>query len=120
MARSSISGLRWVGSTLYASSWGKGVIRSVNGGDAWTPINDGLEDRAVVTMEVIGTELYVGTYDKGVFRWMPDKRWWEPIGSLSRQVLSLAALDGFLYAGTAAGGVFKIPIYEKPGLTTEN
>ncbi len=115
-----ISGLRWVGSTLYAASWGKGVIRSVNDGDSWTPINDGLEDRTVVTMAVIGTELYVGTYSKGVFRWMPDKRWWEPIGSLSRQVLSLAALDGFLYAGTAAGGVFKIPIHGKLGLTTEN
>ncbi|MCG9131311.1 hypothetical protein J5I95_06465 [Candidatus Poribacteria bacterium] len=112
MAQSSISGLRWVGSTLYASSWGKGVIRSVNGGDAWTPINDGLEDRAVVTMEVIGTELYVGTYGKGVFRWMPDKRWWEPIGPLRHQVLSLVVFDDFLYAGTGAGGVYKIRIEE--------
>ena len=44
MRRSSISGLRWVGSTLYASDRGQGVIRSVNGGDSWTPINDGLDD----------------------------------------------------------------------------
>ena len=112
MAGSHISGLRWVGSTLYASSWGKGVIRSVNGGDSWTPINDGLDDRAVLTMAAVGTELYVGTYGKGVFRWMADKRWWEPVGSLSRQVLSLAVLDGFLYAGTGGGGVYKIQIEE--------
>jgi len=111
MAGSSISGLKWVGSALYVSSWRDGVIRSVNGGDSWTPINDGLEDRAVVTMATVGTELYVGTYGKGVFRWMTDKRWWEPVGSLHlHQILSLAGLDGFLYAGTGAGGVYKIQI----------
>ena len=112
MAGSSISGLRWVGSTLYASARGKGVIRSVNGGDSWTPINDGLEDTEVITIEAVGPELYVGTHSKGVFRWMADERWWEPIGSLPRQVMSLVTLDGFLYAGTAYGGVFKIPIAE--------
>ena len=112
MRRSRISGLRWVGSTLYASASGKGVIRSINGGDSWTPINDGLDDMSVMTMAAIGTDLYVGTYGKGVFRWMADKRWWEPVGSLPRQVISLAVLDGFLYAGTAYGGVFKIPIAE--------
>ncbi len=110
MAGSSISGLRWVGSTLYASAWGNGVIRSVNGGDSWTPINDGLDDSAVLTMATVGTELYVGTYGKGVFRWMPDKRWWEPVGSLRHQVLSLVVLDDFLYAGTGRSGVYKIQI----------
>ena len=110
MRRSSISGLSWVGSTLYASDRGQGVIRSINGGDSWTPINDGLDDSAVLTMATIGTELYVGTYGKGVFRWMPDKRWWEPVGSLRHQVLSLVVLDDFLYAGTGRSGVYKIQI----------
>ena len=113
MAGSSVSGLKWIGSTLYASAWGKGVIRSVNGGDSWTPINDGLDDRAVLTMTTVGTKLYVGTYSKGVFQWMADKRWWEPMGSLHlHQILSLAVLDGFLYAGPAYNGVFKIRIAE--------
>ena len=109
----SISGLRWVGSTLYASSWEDGVIRSINSGDSWTPINDGLDDMSVVTMQAVGTDLYVGTSRKGVFRWMADKRWWEPVGSLHlHQILSLAGLDGFLYAGTGTGGVYKIQIAE--------
>ena len=112
MAGSGISGLKWIGATLYASAWGDGVIRSVNGGDSWTPINDGLGEAEVMTMEVVGEKLYVGTYSKGVFRWMEDKRWWEPVGSLPRQIMSLARLDGFLYAGTAYGGVFKIQIVE--------
>ena len=112
MAGSGISGLKWIGTTLYASAWGDGVIRSVNGGDSWTPINDGLGEAEVMTMEVVGEKLYVGTYSKGVFRWMPDKRWWKPVGSLPRQIMSLAGLGGFLYAGTAYGGVFKIQIVE--------
>ena len=112
MAGSSISGLKWIGATLYASALGDGVIRSVNGGDSWTPINDGLGEAAVMTMEVVGEKLYVGTYSEGVFRWMEDKRWWEPIGSLPRQIMSLVGLDGFLYAGTAYSGVFKIRIVE--------
>ena len=112
MASSSISGLRWVGSTLYASSWENGVIRSLNGGDSWTPINAGLDGMSVVTMEVVGTEIYAGTFGKGVFQWIADEQAWKPMGSLSRQVMSLVVLDGFLYAGTAYGGVFKIPIAE--------
>ena len=111
MAGSHISGLKWIGTTLYASAWGDGVIRSVNGGDSWTPINDGLGETAVTTMAVVGKKLYAGTYSKGVFRWMEDKRWWEPVGSLPRQIMSLAGLDSFLYAGTGKGGVYiGIPI----------
>ena len=109
----SISSLKWVGSTLYASSWGrKGVFHSVNGGDSWTPISDGLGDAEVITMETDGTKLYVGTFGKGVFRWMENKKRWKPIGSLPHQILSLGVLDGFLYAGTAYNGVYKIRIAE--------
>ena len=111
MAGSGISGLKWIGTTLYASAWGDGVIRSINGGDSWTPINDGLGEAEVMTMEVVDEKLYVGTYSKGVFRWMEDKRWWEPVGALPRQIMSLAGFDGFLYAGTGRGGVYiGIPI----------
>ena len=110
MAGRHISGLRWLGSTLHACTWGDEVFRSVNDGDSWTSINDGLGNAEVMTMEVVGEKLYVGTFSKGVFRWIENKMLWEPIGSLPRQVMSLVALDGFLYAGTAYGGVFKIQI----------
>ncbi|RKU10481.1 hypothetical protein C6503_19730, partial [Candidatus Poribacteria bacterium] len=96
----SISGLKWVGSTLYATSWdGEGVFRSIDGGDSWTSISDGLGGAAVITIAINGTDIYVGTFGKGVFRWMEDKQSWKPIGSLPRQVTSLVVLDGFLYAG---------------------
>ena len=106
------SDLRWVGSTLYATFWSGGVFRSANGGDSWTAINDGLDEASAVSIGTDGTEVYVGT-PTGVFQWIEDKKQWKPIGSLPRQVMSLAVLDSFLYAGTAYNGVFKIPIVEQ-------
>ena len=63
MADDSISGIRWVGSVLYVSTSDKGVFSSINGGDSWTPQNDGLGDgTSISTMETVDTDLYVGTY----------------------------------------------------------
>ena len=113
MEVSRISGLKWVGTTLYATSWDReGVFRSIDGGDSWTSISDGLGGAAVMTIAIDGTEIYVGTFGKGVFQWIADEQAWQPMGSLSRQVMSLVVLDGFLYAGTAYGGVCKIQIEE--------
>lgn len=106
-----ISDLKWVGSTLYTATWGKGIFRSTNDGNSWTSLHYGLGDSSsVMTMETAGMESYVGTYYKGVFQWIEDKKWWKSIGSLRRRVDSLAVLDGFLYAGTNGGGVLRISI----------
>lgn len=109
MTDGGMSDLRWIGSTLYATFWNGGVFRSTNGGDSWTAINDGLDETTATSIGTDGTELYIGTFT-GVFRWIAAKEQWEPVGSLPHQILSLAVLDGFLYAGTAYSGVFKIPI----------
>ena len=110
MLDSFISDLRWVESTLYATSVGKGIFRSTNDGSSWTRLNYGLGDPSVMTMITDGPEYYIGTYYNGVFQWIEDRKWWKLMGSLRLRVDSLAALDGFLYAGTVGGGVFKIPI----------
>lgn len=111
MTDSHISDLRWVGSVLYATFWNGGVFRSVNGGDSWTSINDGLDEPSAASMGTDGTALYVGTFT-GVFRWIEDEERWVSLGSLPHQILSLAVLDGFLYAGTAYSGVYKIRVAE--------
>ena len=104
-----MSDLRWVGSTLYATFWEKGVFRSRDGGDSWTAINDGLDETLATTIGTDGTEVYIGTF-KGVCQWSEDGKQWELIGALPYHVRSLAVLGGFLYAGTAGGGVYKIQI----------
>ena len=112
MLDSFISDLRWIGSTLYAATWGQGIFRSTNEGKSWTQINGVLDEPSVMTIVTDDTETYIGTYYNGVFQWIEDKKWWKPMGSLRLRVDSLAVLDGFLYAGTVGGGVFKIPIAE--------
>ncbi len=105
-----ISDLRWVGSTLCAATVGKGIFRSTNDGNSWQPLNAGLEDLSVMTIAADDTNAYIGTYYDGVFRWIEDKKRWERIGSLRRRVESLVIHDGFLYAGTVGGGVFRVSI----------
>ena len=109
MVGSYMSDLRWVGSTLYATFWEKGVFRSRDGGDSWTAINEGLNETLATTIGTDGTEVYIGTL-KGVCQWSEDGKQWELIGFLPYHVRSLAVLEGFLYAGTAGGGVYKIRI----------
>ncbi len=104
-----LSDLKWVGSTLYATFWDKGVFRSRDGGDTWTSINDGLDETSATSIGTDGTEVYVSTFT-GVFQWIEEKQHWKSIGFVTQQVSSLAVVDGFLYAGTAGSGVYKIRI----------
>jgi len=104
--------LKWVGSTLYASFWEIGVFRSKDGGDTWTSINDGLDDTSATAIGTDGTAVYVSTFsdDTNVFQWIEEKQHWKSIGSFSKQVSSLAVVEGFLYAGTYGSGVYKIQL----------
>ncbi len=104
-----LSDLKWVGSTLYATFYNKGVFRSKDGGDTWTSINDGLDETSATSIGTDGTEVYVST-STGVFQWIEKKQHWKSIGSLTQPVSSLAVVDGFLYAGTVGSGVYKIRI----------
>ena len=105
-----LSDLKWVGSTLYATSWENGVFRSKDAGDTWTTINDGLDDTSATSIGTDGTEVYVCTFPDvtNVFQWIEEKLRWKSIGSFPKQVSSLAVVEGFLYAGTYGSGVYKI------------
>lgn len=106
----SITELKWIGTTLYASTWDLGVFRSIDGSDSWIPVNDGLADTSVMTLRAEGLTLFAGTYYHGVFRLEREKNRWEPVGSIAHRVDSLAVVDGVLYAGTTGRGVFRISL----------
>ena len=56
---------------LYASTNGGGVFKSTNGGDSWSPINDGLTSlnvQALAIDPVTTTTLYAGTAGEGFFK----------------------------------------------------
>ena len=111
MMDDNMSDLKWVGSTLYTTFWNSGVFRSHDGGDSWTAINDGLYETSATAIGTDGKEVYVSTFTR-VFQWTENNKQWKLIGSLPYQALSLVVLDGFLYAGTSGGGVYKIQVEE--------
>ena len=108
MAHRRFAESRRIDNKLYLLSTREGLIRSVDGGDSWTPLNDGIEHlgilhRSIETVEIDGTDFYIGTTQHGVFKWLHKDEKWEQLGLLSLPIQSLAVLDGFLYAGTQAG-----------------
>ncbi|MCG9129200.1 sigma-70 family RNA polymerase sigma factor [Candidatus Poribacteria bacterium] len=109
MARRKFSQFRKIDNKLYALSAREGLLRSVDGGNSWIQLKEGVEQLSIETVEINGTDFYVGTTQHGVFKWLHEDEKWEQLGSLSHPVQALAVLDGFLYAGTAAS-IFRIEI----------
>ena len=103
VARGKFAQTTWIDDKLYALSAREGLLRSVDGGNSWTQLKDGIEQVSIETVEIDGTDFYVGTALHGVFKWFHEDEKWEQLGSLTRPVQSLAVLNGYLYAGTEAG-----------------
>ena len=103
MAHRRFAQSRRVDNKLFVLSAREGLLRSVDGGNSWIRLNDGIEHVSIETVEIDGTEFYIGTTQHGVYKWLHKDERWKQLGSLNRLVQSLAVLDSFLYAGTAAG-----------------
>ncbi len=106
-------------STLYAVRDGPGVIKSVNGGQNWTTINNGMNTlaRSIVINPQDTTNLYVGTWE-GVFKSINGGKTWVSINKgliygtdINYSMVNKVAIDpqspDILYAGTYDGGVFR-------------
>ncbi|MBI1764396.1 MAG: hypothetical protein HYR56_23460 [Acidobacteria bacterium] len=104
-----ISSLLVSGGALYAGTVGGGVFRSTNGGNNWTPVNNGLGDQFIFSLAVSGTTLFAGTNSNGVYRTTDNGVNWTQINNgLSNQiVLSLAVSGTTLFAGTNSSGVYR-------------
>ena len=89
----SYCGIAIVDDALYVGSWEQGVLRSDDGGQTWTPINEGLTvssnpqsentqsvmwAHAINTFRSDGQTLYVGT-DSGAFQRKAGDDRWEPL-----------------------------------------
>lgn len=55
------------GSSLFAGT-SNGVFISINQGQSWTAVSDGLPATSIFSLAVSGTNLYAGTAGKGVYR----------------------------------------------------
>jgi photosystem II stability/assembly factor-like uncharacterized protein len=104
------------GSALYAATYGAGVLKSSDGGDAWQDMSEGLESLYVASIAVDPAEpltLYAGRYaGNDVYRSTNGGASWEKVGQglPAGSVLGLA-IDptdtDTLYAATENGAVYR-------------
>jgi photosystem II stability/assembly factor-like uncharacterized protein len=69
---------------VYAAT-GTGVLKSTDGGETWTTMNNGLQSkdiRSIGADRAHDSILYVGTFGAGVFKTTNGGEKWEPVGSL--------------------------------------
>lgn len=99
---------------IYAGTGGYGVVKTVNGGIDWTPVNNGIDSRFILSLVIDKQNsqvLYAGTADNGVFYTNDAGNSWHPLSdSLFNHVVTSLAIDpgdsSQIYAGTEGGGVF--------------
>lgn len=88
----------------------KGLFRSDDEGDSWTPVTAEEMNHTVEAMDVFGSTLYASTFGGGVFRSDDKGDSWIPVseGMTDQVVTALVAVDvDTVFAGTMEVGVFK-------------
>ena len=101
----------YAGVSPYGSSL-VGVLKTVDGGGSWTPMNDGLPGTvsALAIDPEVATILYAGTPGDGVFRSTDGAFSWTPMNEgLTNPSVRALAIDSqafALYAATEGDGVF--------------
>lgn len=99
-------------SIVYAGTFSNGVFRSVDGGETWAPVNEGLSDWFVSFIAIDrNSAVYVGT-SSGLFKSENAGALWEPLrgGLPPGAIQDLAIEPGSppnLYAAAGAFGLYK-------------
>ncbi|MEI6684436.1 MAG: T9SS type A sorting domain-containing protein [Bacteroidota bacterium] len=91
--------------TLLAGSGGAGIFRSADGGNSWVLSNTGLQNLIIFTFAGKDTVVFAGSA-QGLYKSTDDGVTWSPDG-LTIGVVSLAICGNYLFAGTAANGIYR-------------
>lgn len=91
---------------VFAGLYPGGVLRSVNAGLTWSPVNTGLDPNTRInSLAVFDGTVFAASNNGTVFRW--DGAGWVDTGYDSGIVYTLVAAAGNLVAGTAYGEVYR-------------
>ena len=85
--------------TLYLPLQEKGIFRSTDAGQHWTPLNNGLTGKRVYTVAAIGNMLFAGT-NQGLYR-LRSSNWQQVLTGVSGAVYALTVHENNLYVGVA-------------------
>ncbi len=83
--------------TLYLALQEKGIFRSTDVGQHWTPLNNGLAGKRVYTVAAIGDTLFAGT-NQGLYR-LGSSNWQRLLTDASGAVYALTVDRNHLYVG---------------------
>ena len=92
------------GITLFLALREKGIFRSTDAGQHWTPLNNGLTGKRVYTVAAIGNTLFAGT-NQGLYR-LDSSGWQQMIADVSSTVYALTVDENNLYVGMAPDIVY--------------
>ena len=84
--------------TMYLALQDKGVFRSIDAGEQWTLLNDGLASKTISTVATIGDTVFAGT-DKGLYR-LDSGVWERLLVDVSGSIYFLVVSEDNLYVGT--------------------
>ena len=101
---------------LYLALQDKGIFQSIDAGQQWTPLNNGLTGKRVYTVAAIGDILFAGT-NQGLYR-LGSSNWQQLLTDTSGAVYALTVSGSDLYVGIAPDVVFKKT--DKPYLSAPN
>ena len=87
------------GITLYLALREKGIFRSTDAGQHWTPLNNGLAGKRIYTVAAMGNTLFAGT-NQGLYR-LRSNNWYQLLTDISGAVYALTVYDNDLYVGMA-------------------
>jgi hypothetical protein len=96
---------------IYAGTFGGGIYKSVNNGDEWTEVNQGLTNMIVYCFASNSAgEIFAGTDGGGVYRTTDNGNYWfqDTSGLNDTRIWSLTVRqNGYIFAGSYGNGVYK-------------
>lgn len=102
-------------SNIFAGTW-YGVLLSTNNGTSWSVVDSNF----VYSFAVSGNSIFAGR-GEGVFMSTDNGKKWTDVNSglpTNLRIYSLAVNDSNIFAGTADGGIWRRPLSEMIGVTS--
>ena len=100
--------------TLYLALQEKGIFRSIDAGQRWTPLNNGLAEKRVYTVAAVGDTLFAGT-NRGLYR-LGSTAWQRLLTDTAGAVYALTVDENNLYVGMARDIVTPDPKEPNPSV----
>lgn len=101
---------------LYLALQEKGIFRSTDAGQQWTPLNNGLSGKRIYTIAAIGNTLFAGT-NRGLYR-LGSNNWQQLLTETSGAVYALTVDENNLYVGIAPDVVYSEASKSFPNILT--